>query len=79
MLHSALSPESAMEKLGIRTIWPEQIDGWLDQIFAEKPELLADLQAGNMKPLGFVTGQVMKMSWGSADPQMVKEILETKI
>jgi aspartyl-tRNA(Asn)/glutamyl-tRNA(Gln) amidotransferase subunit B len=36
MLHSALSPESAMEKLGIRTIWPEQIDGWLDQIFAEK-------------------------------------------
>jgi Asp-tRNA(Asn)/Glu-tRNA(Gln) amidotransferase B subunit len=38
--------------------------------------LLTDLKAGNMKPLGFVTGQVMKMSWGSADPQMIKERLE---
>lgn len=40
-----------MEKLGIRSITLEQIDGWLDQIFTEKPELLADLKAGNMKPL----------------------------
>ena len=40
-----------MEKLGIRVISSEQIDEWLDQIYSEKPELLADLKAGNMKPL----------------------------
>lgn len=79
MLQSGIAPAEAMEKLGIREIWPEQISSRLDQIFSEKPELLADLQAGNMKPIGFVTGQVMKLSGGSADPQVVKEQIEAKI
>lgn len=79
MLQSWNAPEVAMEKLGIRLVTAEQIDCWLDQIFWEKPELLSDLQAGNMKPLGFVTGQVMKLSGGSADPQMVKERIDKRI
>jgi aspartyl-tRNA(Asn)/glutamyl-tRNA(Gln) amidotransferase subunit B len=79
MLQTWITPADAMEKLGIRAIWPEQISTWLDEIFTEKPDLLADLQAGNMKPLGFITGQVMKMSGGSADPQMIKIQLEKKI
>jgi Asp-tRNA(Asn)/Glu-tRNA(Gln) amidotransferase B subunit len=28
-----------------------------------------------MKPLGFITGQVMKKSGGSADPKKVKELI----
>jgi len=79
MLQSWNAPEEVMETLGIRAIWPEQITARLDQIFTDKPDLLSDLQAGNMKPLGFVTGQVMKMSWGSADPQMVKEEIEKRV
>jgi len=57
-----MHPTDAMEKLGIRAITSTQIDERLQQVFTEKPDLLADLKAGNMKPLGFVTGQVMKMS-----------------
>lgn len=79
MIQTWISPTDAMEKLGIRAISPEQIDEWLNQIFWEKPELLADLKAGNMKPLGFVTGSVMKLSGWSADPQMVKEAIEREI
>lgn len=76
MIQTGCTPMDAMEKLGIRAITAEQIDGWLHDIFGEKPDLLADLKAGNMKPLWFVTGQVMKLSGGSADPQMVKERIE---
>ncbi len=79
MLQTGISPTDAMEKLGIRAIWPEQIFTWLEQIFTEKPDLLTDLQAGNMKPLGFVTGQVMKLSGGSADPQMIKQCLDERM
>lgn len=74
-----MHPTDAMEKLGIRAITSTQIDERLQQIFTEKPELLADLKVGNMKPLGFVTGQVMKLSGGSADPQMIKERIDAKI
>lgn len=79
MLQSWRAPDAAMEKLGIRAIWPEQIAIWLDELFAEKPELLTDLQAGNMKPLGFVTGQIMKRSGGSADPQMIQEGISVRL
>jgi aspartyl-tRNA(Asn)/glutamyl-tRNA(Gln) amidotransferase subunit B len=79
MIQTWVWPLEAMEKLGIRAISPEQIDGWLDQIFSEKPELLADLKAGNMKPLWFITGSVMKMSGWSADPQMVKERIDVSV
>jgi len=74
-----MHPTDAMEKLGIRAITAEQIDERLQQIFTEKPDLFADLKVGNMKPLGFVTGQVMKLSGGSADPQMIKERIDAKI
>lgn len=74
-----MHPTDAMEKLGIRAITSTQIDERLEQIFTEKPDLLTDLKAGNMKPLGFVTGQVMKLSSGSADPQMIKERIDAQI
>lgn len=51
MIQTGISPIEAMEKLGIRAITPEQIDTRLDQIFTEKPDLLADLRSGNMKPV----------------------------
>jgi Asp-tRNA(Asn)/Glu-tRNA(Gln) amidotransferase B subunit len=44
-------------------------------VFAEKPELKEDIVAWNMKPLGFIIGQVVKKSQGSADPKMVKELV----
>ncbi len=40
---------------------------------------LEDVKNGNPKALGFVVGQVMKQSKGQANPQLVQQILQTKL
>lgn len=79
MIQHGVDSEKAMDMLGIQEVTDEQIKAWVQQVFVEKPDLLEDLKTGNMKPLGFVTGQVMKRSGGSADPQKVQTILQQMI
>ncbi|HEV2842551.1 MAG TPA: Asp-tRNA(Asn)/Glu-tRNA(Gln) amidotransferase subunit GatB [Chthoniobacterales bacterium] len=50
-----------------------------DQVIAENPKPVADFKAGNLASLNFLTGQVMKLSKGKANPGLVGEILERKL
>jgi len=50
----------------------------LDRVLAANPEVLDRLRAGDMKPIGFLVGQVMKATGGKADPRMVSEIIRRK-
>jgi aspartyl-tRNA(Asn)/glutamyl-tRNA(Gln) amidotransferase subunit B len=45
MIQNSSSATEAMETLGIRSITPEQISVWVEQIFLQNPALLADLKA----------------------------------
>jgi aspartyl-tRNA(Asn)/glutamyl-tRNA(Gln) amidotransferase subunit B len=40
---------------------------------------VADYKAGEAKALGFLVGQVMKVSKGQANPPMVNDILKKKL
>src|SRR5213595_831072 len=61
-----LSDSSAIEKL-------------CDEVIAANPKPVADFKAGNAASLNFLKGQVMKLSKGKANPQLVGKILERKL
>ena len=59
-----------------------QIAEWVDQAIAANPQAVADVQAGGKKQkkaFGFLTGQVMQLSRGAAQPQEVQRLLQEKI
>jgi aspartyl-tRNA(Asn)/glutamyl-tRNA(Gln) amidotransferase subunit B len=51
----------------------------VDQIIADNPKPVAEYKAGEEKVLGFLVGQVMKVSKGQANPPMVNAILKKKL
>jgi aspartyl-tRNA(Asn)/glutamyl-tRNA(Gln) amidotransferase subunit B len=55
------------------------IEAICDEVIAANPKPVADLKAGNVASLNFLKGQVMKLSKGKANPQLVGEILERKL
>jgi aspartyl-tRNA(Asn)/glutamyl-tRNA(Gln) amidotransferase subunit B len=61
-----LSDSNAIEKL-------------CDEVIAANPKPVADFKNGNVGSLNFLNGQVIKLSKGKANPQLVGEILEKKL
>jgi aspartyl-tRNA(Asn)/glutamyl-tRNA(Gln) amidotransferase subunit B len=55
------------------------IEALCDQVIAANPKPAGDFKAGNRASLNFLTGQVMKLSKGTANPGLVGEILERKL
>ena len=55
------------------------IERLCDQVIAANPKPVADFKAGNVASLNFLKGQVMKLSKGKANPQLVGKILEGKL
>jgi aspartyl-tRNA(Asn)/glutamyl-tRNA(Gln) amidotransferase subunit B len=52
------------------------IERLCQEVIAANPKPAADFKAGNAASLNFLKGQVMKLSKGKANPQLVGEILE---
>jgi aspartyl-tRNA(Asn)/glutamyl-tRNA(Gln) amidotransferase subunit B len=55
------------------------IETLCDKVIAANPKPVADFRAGNVASLNFLKGQVLKLSKGKANPQLVGEILERKL
>ena len=55
------------------------IEKFCDEVIAANPKPVADFKAGNIAPLNFLKGQVIKSSKGKANPQLVGEVLEKKL
>jgi aspartyl-tRNA(Asn)/glutamyl-tRNA(Gln) amidotransferase subunit B len=47
-------------------------------VLADNPQVLDRLRQGDMKPIGFLVGQVMKATRGKADPKLVSELIRAK-
>ncbi len=73
-------PELIVEEQG----W-EQIDdtsaveAMVDQVIAEQQKAVTQIKEGDQKPIGFLVGQVMKLSSGKADPKLVQKLLREKL
>ena len=55
-----------------------EIEAEVLAVLGEHPEALAKIQSGDMKPIGFVVGQVMRATGGKADPRMVQDLLRRR-
>ena len=56
-----------------------ELDGFIDQVIADNPKPVEDVKGGNIKSINFLTGQVMKLSRGKANPKMVSEMIEKRL
>ncbi|UNC91522.1 Asp-tRNA(Asn)/Glu-tRNA(Gln) amidotransferase subunit GatB [Candidatus Contubernalis alkaliaceticus] len=67
--------EKGMEQISDQGVLEEIIQ----EVIKTNPGPVADYKAKKKKALGFLVGQVMKSTGGSANPQMVNEILRDKL
>jgi aspartyl-tRNA(Asn)/glutamyl-tRNA(Gln) amidotransferase subunit B len=72
---AAIVKEKGIEQLSDVSV----IETLSDQVIAANPKPVADFRAGNVASLNFLKGQVIKLSKGKANPQLVGEILEKKL
>ena len=50
----------------------------VEEAIAANPDAFAKLSGGDMKPIGFLVGQVMRATGGRADPKLVQSLLREK-
>ena len=55
------------------------LEGFVDQVIAENPKAVEDIKGGNTKSVNFLTGQVMKLSRGKANPKTVAELINATL
>ena len=57
----------------------KEIDLMIDKVLEENPKMLEQYNSGKEKLFGFFVGQVMKISNGKANPQMVNNLLSKRL
>lgn len=51
----------------------------VEQVLAENAKAAEDVKNGEMKAIGFLVGQVMKLSQGKANPQLAQELIKRQL
>lgn len=49
------------------------------KVLAENPKAVEDVRKGEMKAIGFLTGQVMKLSQGKANPALAQQLIKKQL
>lgn len=77
---SGHSPEKLMKSLNISELSSEKdLLPYVSKVIQENPEQCRILKSGQMAPLEFLTGLVMKETGGKAVPQIVKNLLKQEL
>lgn len=82
LLVSEQTPEQIAEAKQLLQVSDDSaLEAILDQVLATEQgqKALADIEAGNMKAMGFIVGQSMKLSKGQANPQIINKLLQNKL
>jgi aspartyl-tRNA(Asn)/glutamyl-tRNA(Gln) amidotransferase subunit B len=58
---------------------PKELEKIIDKITSDNKDKVTQYKSGKDKLFGFFVGQVMKVSGGKANPQLVNEILKKKL
>ena len=74
------SAAAIVESKGLRQVTDSgEIEAMVDAVLAENQDKVAEYRSGKDKLMGFFVGQVMKRSQGKANPQLVNELLTSKL
>ena len=74
-----VTPAKIIEEKGLKQKSdPKELETIIDKILADNKEKVDQFKSGKDKLFGFFVGQVMKVSNGTANPQLVNDILKKK-
>ncbi len=57
----------------------QALESYVQQAVAAHPQAVKQIAEGDPKPLGFLVGEIMKLTSGRAEPGLVKEILNARL
>ena len=73
-------PNQIVEKEGlIQQSDPKELEKIISTVLSKNQDKAAQYKSGKVKLFGYFVGEVMKVSKGKANPQLVNEILKLKL
>ena len=80
MYASGEAPAAIIEREGLRQISDTSaIEKIVDEVIAASPKQVEQYRGGKTAVIGFLVGQVMKLSKGQANPQMANDLLRARM
>ena len=80
MMDGDKDPQKIVEEKGLKQESdPKAIEEIISKVIKDNPNKVKEYKSGKDKLFGFFVGQVMKISGGKANPQLVNEILKKKL
>jgi len=80
MKETGEEPNKIIESKGLQQKSdPKELEGIIDKVILENKDKVEQYKSGKDKLFGFFVGQVMKVSGGKANPQLVNDILKKKL
>ena len=72
--------DAIVERRSLRQVSDEgELGALVDRVLEDQPEAADKVRAGNEQVLGFLVGQVMRASGGSANPNLARELLRRRL
>ena len=73
-------PQKIIDEKGLKQQSdPKELEKIVDKVINENQDKVKEFKSGKGKLFSFFVGQVMKISGGKANPQLVNDILKTKL
>ena len=80
MMEGDKDPQKIVEEKGLKQESdPKALEALIDKVIDDNRDKAIEYKSGKEKLFGFFVGQVMKVSGGKANPQLVNEILKKKL
>ena len=80
MFRTGEDPEAIINKKGLKPIQDEdQLESFLDEALNENPKVVSQIEEGDLKPIDFLVGQVMRKTKGKANPKAVIALIHKKL
>lgn len=84
MMETGKDPETIANEKGMKQLSnPDELKALVEEVLATNPTLVEDYANGKTRAVGFIVGQLMKLTKGQANPKManqiVVEVLKSKI
>ncbi|MBA2442422.1 MAG: Asp-tRNA(Asn)/Glu-tRNA(Gln) amidotransferase subunit GatB [Rubrobacter sp.] len=79
VFESGDSPAEVVEREGLAQMGGDELGGVVDRVVSENPDEAERVRGGDKKVVGFLVGQVMKATRGSADGGRAREVLLEKL
>jgi glutaminyl-tRNA synthetase len=80
MAGTGASPREVVERRGLEQLSdPDRLQAVVDQVLAAHPAKVEEYRGGKAGLLGFFIGQVMRETGGKANPELAKDLIESRV